>query len=72
MRVQCASCTGSVCLLPSIWRCTASCFLDVSLIPPSLSLPSEILLKILSYLDAVALLCAGCVNRRFYHLANDK
>ncbi|KAM9055227.1 F-box only protein 15 isoform 9-T11 [Megaptera novaeangliae] len=35
-------------------------------------LPSEILLKILSYLDAVALLCAGCVNRRFYHLANDK
>ncbi|TKC44806.1 hypothetical protein EI555_006831, partial [Monodon monoceros] len=34
-------------------------------------LPSEILLKILSYLDAVALLCAGCVNRRFYHLAND-
>ncbi|XP_059974363.1 F-box only protein 15 [Mesoplodon densirostris] len=36
------------------------------------SLPSEILLKILSYLDAVALLCAGCVNRRFYHLANDK
>ncbi|XP_022415699.1 F-box only protein 15 [Delphinapterus leucas] len=34
-------------------------------------LPSEILLKMLSYLDAVALLCAGCVNRRFYHLAND-
>ncbi|XP_012581256.1 PREDICTED: F-box only protein 15 [Condylura cristata] len=35
------------------------------------SLPAEILLKILSYLDAVALLCAGCVNRRFYHLASD-
>nr|KAF6422346.1 F-box protein 15 [Rousettus aegyptiacus] len=34
-------------------------------------LPSEILLKILSYLDAMTLLCAGCVNRRFYHLAND-
>ncbi|EPY78606.1 hypothetical protein CB1_001033012 [Camelus ferus] len=36
------------------------------------SLPSEILLKILSYLDAVTLLCTGCVNWRFYHLANDK
>ncbi|KAM5219318.1 F-box only protein 15 isoform 4-T4 [Hipposideros larvatus] len=35
------------------------------------SMPSEILLKILSYLDAATLLCAGCVNRRFYHLAND-
>ncbi|KAF6302865.1 F-box protein 15 [Rhinolophus ferrumequinum] len=35
-------------------------------------MPPEILLKILSYLDAVTLLCAGCVNRRFYHLANDK
>ncbi|XP_016069097.1 PREDICTED: F-box only protein 15 [Miniopterus natalensis] len=35
------------------------------------SLPSEILLKILSYLDAATLLCMGCVNRRFYHLAND-
>ncbi|KAK1337530.1 hypothetical protein QTO34_002162 [Cnephaeus nilssonii] len=35
------------------------------------SLPSEILLKILSYLDATTLLCTGCVNRRFYHLAND-
>ncbi|XP_073754134.1 F-box only protein 15 isoform X3 [Callorhinus ursinus] len=34
-------------------------------------MPSEILLKIFSYLDAVTLLCAGCVNRRFYHLAND-
>ncbi|XP_053520336.1 F-box only protein 15 isoform X2 [Artibeus jamaicensis] len=36
------------------------------------SLPAEVLLKILSYLDAAALLCMGCVNRRFYHLANDK
>ncbi|XP_055987499.1 F-box only protein 15, partial [Sorex fumeus] len=35
------------------------------------SLPSEILLQILSYLDAVTLLAAGCVNRRFYHLASD-
>ncbi|XP_073879134.1 F-box only protein 15 isoform X3 [Macaca fascicularis] len=35
-------------------------------------MPSEILLKIFSYLDAVSLLCAGCVSRRFYHLANDK
>ncbi|XP_076693178.1 F-box only protein 15 isoform X3 [Callospermophilus lateralis] len=35
-------------------------------------MPSEILLKIFSYLDAVNLLCAGCVSRRFYHLANDK
>eukprot|EP00071_Canis_lupus_P033687 XP_022267244.1 F-box only protein 15 isoform X4 [Canis lupus familiaris] len=34
-------------------------------------MPSEILLKIFSYLDAVTLLCTGCVNRRFYHLAND-
>ncbi|XP_029778073.1 F-box only protein 15 isoform X2 [Suricata suricatta] len=36
------------------------------------SLPSEVLLKIFSCLDAVTLLCAGCVNRRFHHLANDK
>ncbi|KAM8783348.1 F-box only protein 15 isoform 1-T2 [Rhynchonycteris naso] len=35
------------------------------------SMPSEVLLKILSYLDAAALLCIGCVNRRLYHLAND-
>ncbi|XP_012881562.1 PREDICTED: F-box only protein 15 [Dipodomys ordii] len=35
-------------------------------------MPSEVLLKILSYLDAVSLLCTGCVNRRFYHLSNDK
>ncbi|XP_066102489.1 F-box only protein 15 isoform X1 [Saccopteryx bilineata] len=35
------------------------------------SMPSEVLLKILSYLDAAALLCAGCVNRRLYQLAND-
>ncbi|XP_054317245.2 F-box only protein 15 isoform X5 [Pongo pygmaeus] len=34
-------------------------------------MPSEILLKIFSYLDAVSLLCTGCVSRRFYHLAND-
>ncbi|XP_042817324.1 F-box only protein 15 isoform X4 [Panthera tigris] len=35
------------------------------------SMPSEVLLKIFSNLDAVTLLCTGCVNRRFYHLAND-
>ncbi|XP_039092340.1 F-box only protein 15 isoform X2 [Hyaena hyaena] len=35
------------------------------------NMPSEVLLKIFSYLDAVTLLCTGCVNRRFYHLAND-
>ncbi|XP_058533066.1 F-box only protein 15 isoform X2 [Ochotona princeps] len=41
--------------------------------PGSLTrLPSEILLKIFSHLDAVSLLCIGCVSKRFYHLANDK
>ncbi|NWS74024.1 FBX15 protein, partial [Crotophaga sulcirostris] len=35
------------------------------------SMPSEMLLKIFSYLDAVSLLCVGCVNKQFYHLAND-
>ncbi|NXA48170.1 FBX15 protein, partial [Nothocercus julius] len=35
------------------------------------SMPSEILLKIFSYLDAVSLLCAGCVSKRFCDLAND-
>ncbi|XP_068788164.1 F-box only protein 15 isoform X3 [Struthio camelus] len=43
--------------------------------PPCLApgprMPSEVLLKIFSYLDAVSLLCAGCVNKRFYDLAND-
>uniref|UniRef100_A0A8C6RH87 F-box protein 15 n=1 Tax=Nannospalax galili TaxID=1026970 RepID=A0A8C6RH87_NANGA len=39
--------------------------------PFSLRMPSEILLKIFSYLDAVSLLCTGCVSRRFYQLAND-
>ncbi|XP_006897300.1 PREDICTED: F-box only protein 15 [Elephantulus edwardii] len=34
-------------------------------------MPTEILLKILSYLDAVNLLSIGCVNRRFYQLASD-
>ncbi|XP_036740052.2 F-box only protein 15 isoform X3 [Manis pentadactyla] len=34
-------------------------------------MPPEILLKIFAYLDAATLLCTGCVNRRFYHLAND-
>nr|XP_038030862.1 F-box only protein 15 isoform X2 [Anas platyrhynchos] len=35
------------------------------------SMPSEMLMKIFSYLDAVSLLCVSCVNKRFYHLAND-
>ncbi|XP_074841962.1 F-box only protein 15 [Carettochelys insculpta] len=35
------------------------------------SMPSEILLKIFSYLDATSLLCIGCVNKHFYHLSND-
>ncbi|NXU16671.1 FBX15 protein, partial [Pardalotus punctatus] len=35
------------------------------------SMPSEILLKIFSYLDAASLLSIGCVNKRFYDLAND-
>ncbi|NWV69290.1 FBX15 protein, partial [Malurus elegans] len=35
------------------------------------SMPSEMLLKIFSYLDAVSLLSVGCVNKRFYDLAND-
>ncbi|KAM3839685.1 F-box only protein 15 [Vipera latastei] len=34
-------------------------------------IPSEILLKIFSYLDIASLLCIGCVNKRFYHLSND-
>ncbi|GAB0182922.1 triadin [Grus japonensis] len=36
-----------------------------------LDMPSEMLMKIFTYLDAVSLLCVGCVNKRFYHLAND-
>ncbi|NXY84169.1 FBX15 protein, partial [Alcedo cyanopectus] len=35
------------------------------------SMPSEILIKILSYLDAASLLSVGCVNKHFYQLAND-
>ncbi|KAJ7338633.1 hypothetical protein JRQ81_012535 [Phrynocephalus forsythii] len=35
------------------------------------SIPSEMLLKIFSYLDAQSLLCAGCVNKHFYHLSCD-
>ncbi|XP_066417216.1 F-box only protein 15 isoform X1 [Molothrus aeneus] len=35
------------------------------------SIPSEMLLKIFSYLDAVSLLAVGCVNKRFHELAND-
>ncbi|XP_027259539.1 F-box only protein 15 isoform X11 [Cricetulus griseus] len=34
-------------------------------------MPTEVLLNIFSYLDAVSLLCTGCVSRRFYHLASD-
>ncbi|XP_009946871.1 PREDICTED: F-box only protein 15 [Leptosomus discolor] len=35
------------------------------------SLPSEMLLKIFSYLDAASLLSVGCVNKHFCHLASD-
>ncbi|OWK64316.1 F-box only protein 15 [Lonchura striata] len=35
------------------------------------SMPPEVLLKIFSCLDAVSLLAVGCVNKRFYELAND-
>ncbi|NWU91356.1 FBX15 protein, partial [Upupa epops] len=35
------------------------------------SMPSEMLMKILSYLDVASLLAVGCVNKRFYDLAND-
>ncbi|XP_051247715.1 F-box only protein 15-like isoform X1 [Dicentrarchus labrax] len=34
-------------------------------------LPSEILIKILSYLDASSLSCIGHVSKLFHHLAND-
>ncbi|XP_061851525.1 F-box only protein 15 isoform X1 [Colius striatus] len=34
-------------------------------------MPPEMLIKIFSYLDAVSLLTVGCVNKHFYHLAND-
>ncbi|XP_010141966.1 PREDICTED: F-box only protein 15 [Buceros rhinoceros silvestris] len=34
-------------------------------------MPSEILLKIFSYLDAASLLSVGCVNKRLCHLASD-
>ncbi|XP_069075983.1 F-box only protein 15 isoform X2 [Pleurodeles waltl] len=36
------------------------------------SLPSEIVLTVLSYLDPASLLCMGCVNKLFYLLCNDK
>ncbi|XP_036060216.1 F-box only protein 15 isoform X3 [Onychomys torridus] len=60
----------------SVWRQSTSrdqpneksssiCFLSLD------RMPSEILLTIFSYLDAVSLLCIGCVSRRFYHLASD-
>nr|XP_033790175.1 F-box only protein 15 isoform X2 [Geotrypetes seraphini] len=35
------------------------------------SLPSEILLKIFAHLDALSLLYTGCMNKRFFYLAND-
>ncbi|XP_063779452.1 F-box only protein 15 isoform X2 [Pseudophryne corroboree] len=35
------------------------------------SLPSEILLKILSYLDPISLMCIGSVNKQFYELSKD-
>ncbi|XP_048452056.1 F-box only protein 15 isoform X3 [Rhincodon typus] len=35
------------------------------------SLPWEVLLQIFSYLDISSLLCAGCVSKSFYQVAND-
>ncbi|CAH2284632.1 F-box only 15 isoform X1 [Pelobates cultripes] len=35
------------------------------------SLPSEILLKIFSYLDVISLICIGSVNRNFFQLSKD-
>uniref|UniRef100_A0A8C9FJU5 F-box domain-containing protein n=1 Tax=Pavo cristatus TaxID=9049 RepID=A0A8C9FJU5_PAVCR len=34
-------------------------------------MPSEMLMKVFSYLDAVSLLHVACVNKRFYQLASD-
>ncbi|XP_059827419.1 F-box only protein 15 isoform X1 [Hypanus sabinus] len=36
------------------------------------SLPWEVLLHIFTYLDVSSLFCAGCVNRTFYNVSNDK
>ncbi|XP_026352267.3 F-box only protein 15 [Ursus arctos] len=66
-----AQCAGSTPLRQCAGR-GKRCELPSTMSPVSLeSIPSEILLKIFSYLDAVTLLCTGCVNRHFYHLAND-
>ncbi|XP_045646221.1 F-box only protein 15 [Ursus americanus] len=66
-----ARCAGSTPLRQCAGR-GKRCELPSTMSPVSLvSIPSEILLKIFSYLDAVTLLCTGCVNRHFYHLAND-
>ncbi|MGH0172633.1 UNVERIFIED_CONTAM: hypothetical protein FKN15_063692 [Acipenser sinensis] len=40
--------------------------------PTPNSLPTELLFKILSYLDASSLLCVACVNNQFHELANSK
>ncbi|XP_062933096.1 F-box only protein 15 isoform X8 [Cynocephalus volans] len=54
-------------------RCEQRCEKSSSKCSVSLDgMPLEILVKIFSYLDAVSLLCTGCVSRRFYHLSNDK
>ncbi|XP_042321809.1 F-box only protein 15 isoform X2 [Sceloporus undulatus] len=34
-------------------------------------MPSEVVMKIFSYLDTESLLCVGCVNKRFYQLSSD-
>ncbi|XP_062933090.1 F-box only protein 15 isoform X3 [Cynocephalus volans] len=53
-------------------RCEQRCEKSSSKCSVSLDgMPLEILVKIFSYLDAVSLLCTGCVSRRFYHLSND-
>uniref|UniRef100_A0A8C2T4C8 F-box protein 15 n=1 Tax=Coturnix japonica TaxID=93934 RepID=A0A8C2T4C8_COTJA len=35
------------------------------------NMPSEMLIKVFSYLDAISLLQVACVNKRFYQLASD-
>ncbi|XP_053324342.1 F-box only protein 15 [Spea bombifrons] len=44
-------------------QCSQSSYID--------KIPSEIVLKIFSYLDTVSLLCVGSVNKRFHELSKD-
>ncbi|XP_010706991.1 F-box only protein 15-like [Meleagris gallopavo] len=53
----------SLCWTPSINSKPSVCFENM---------PSEMLIKVFSYLDAVSLLHVACVNKLFYQLASDK